>query len=244
MGHIQGSDTEVLLQSPDLGAQFHPQLGIQIAQRLVEQEQRRCAHQGAGDGHPLLLTTGKLARLAIQQRSDTHPIGGLVHPLGDLVFRHSGVAQREADVARHGQLRVQRVVLEHHRHVAVPRRLGGDVTPVDQNAAAVGRFQARSDSQRGGLAAARRTHQDRQRTVRQLQIQTVHHGVAPESSGDATQLDDAHLVAPTDRPPTRNRWAARASTYTGRIPSSPAAACCPNCTLRSPWNSDKPTVNV
>ena len=46
------------------------QLGIQIGERLVEQERRGIADQGAAQRDPLLLTAAQLPRSAFQQVAD------------------------------------------------------------------------------------------------------------------------------------------------------------------------------
>ena len=56
------------VQLLDLEAHLHAQLGVEVGQRLVEQEHRRLAHDGAAHRHALALAAGKLARLALEQR--------------------------------------------------------------------------------------------------------------------------------------------------------------------------------
>ena len=47
-----------------LDAHLHPQFGIEIAERLIEQEDIRVAHDSATDGDALTLATRELCRLA------------------------------------------------------------------------------------------------------------------------------------------------------------------------------------
>src|SRR5262249_32155383 len=49
-----------LVQAGDLSPRLHPQLGIQVAKRLVEQEDLWLAHQRAPQRHPLPLAAGEL----------------------------------------------------------------------------------------------------------------------------------------------------------------------------------------
>ena len=46
----------------DLAAHLHAQLGVEVRERLVEQEHLRVAHDGAAHGDALPLAAGKLAR--------------------------------------------------------------------------------------------------------------------------------------------------------------------------------------
>ena len=52
---IERCRADVALQGLDLEAHLHPQFGIEIGQRLIEQEGRRIAHQGAAHRDPLPL---------------------------------------------------------------------------------------------------------------------------------------------------------------------------------------------
>ena len=55
------------MQRLQLGAHLHAQLGVEVGQRLVEQEHRRLAHDGAAHRHALALAAGELARLALRK---------------------------------------------------------------------------------------------------------------------------------------------------------------------------------
>ena len=57
---------EPLVQLLDLGAHLHPELGVEVRQRLVEQEHLRVAHDRAPHRHPLALAAGELARVAVE----------------------------------------------------------------------------------------------------------------------------------------------------------------------------------
>ena len=76
MGDVDGRDLKTAQQSLDLDAGLATQLGIQVGERLVEEEERRLAHQGAGNGQPLLLSAREGARPARQQflEADAHDL--------------------------------------------------------------------------------------------------------------------------------------------------------------------------
>ena len=65
VGNINGGGAETQMQFLELNAHLHPQLGIKIRQRLVEQEHTGVAHDGAAERHALALAAGELARLAL-----------------------------------------------------------------------------------------------------------------------------------------------------------------------------------
>jgi hypothetical protein len=54
----------------------HAQLGVEVGQRLVEQEHLRVAHDGAAHRDALALAAGQLARVAVQQRRQAEDLGG------------------------------------------------------------------------------------------------------------------------------------------------------------------------
>ena len=66
---------EALMQLLDLGAHLHAQLGVEVGQRLVEQEHLRIAHDGAAHGDALALAAGELARIAVEQRLEAEDLG-------------------------------------------------------------------------------------------------------------------------------------------------------------------------
>jgi hypothetical protein len=119
VGDVDGGGAHLLMHALDLGSHLHAQLGVEIRQRLVEQEDLRVAHDRAPHGDALALPAGELARLALEQLGDVEDAGGLLHAARNLVLRVALETQAERHVFVHGHVRVERVVLEHHGHVAV-----------------------------------------------------------------------------------------------------------------------------
>ena len=113
-------------------------------------------------------------------------LGGLADLGVDLGLGELAQLQGEADVLRHGHVRVQGVVLEHHGHVAV---LGGQV--VDRLAAHAKRpggdvLQARHHPKSRRLSRAGRSHQHHQLSLGDVQVQVGH-------SRQPVRVDLAHL---------------------------------------------------
>ena len=52
------------------------QRGVEVRQRLVEQQELRLLDQGAGERDALLLAAGQLRRTAVEQFLDLHELGG------------------------------------------------------------------------------------------------------------------------------------------------------------------------
>ena len=67
---VDRGDAERALQLLQLEARFEAQLGVEVGQRLVEQEEARLAHDGARQRDALLLAARELARPAREQVAD------------------------------------------------------------------------------------------------------------------------------------------------------------------------------
>ena len=64
VGDVNHSDAQIVVDVLDFVLHLLAQLLVQGPQGLVHQDQVRLEHQGAGDGHTLLLTAGQLRRAA------------------------------------------------------------------------------------------------------------------------------------------------------------------------------------
>ncbi|EWS65443.1 hypothetical protein Y695_01300 [Hydrogenophaga sp. T4] len=175
VGHEQRGDAEFAVQFLDLQPGLGAQLGVEVGQRFVEQEDLGLAHDGAAHGHALALTTREFARLARQQVTEFEDAGGLVHTLLDLGNRHLLDLQAIGHVVEHGHVRVERVVLEHHGDVALGRLQRVDHTFANADVAATDVFQAGHHAQQRGFAAARWADDDDELAVGDLGVHTVDH---------------------------------------------------------------------
>ena len=79
MGDIDKGGFELLMQPLDQAAHGKPQRGIEVGERLIHQEDRRLANDGAAQRHALPLPAGKLVRPAAQQMGDLQLFGGSTH---------------------------------------------------------------------------------------------------------------------------------------------------------------------
>ena len=60
VGDVDGGDLQPPLQRLDLLPHLDPELGVQVAQRLVKQQHRGVDHQDSGEGDALLLAPAEL----------------------------------------------------------------------------------------------------------------------------------------------------------------------------------------
>ncbi|MNQ71881.1 hypothetical protein D3C85_865680 [compost metagenome] len=192
MGDVHRGCAQPLVQRLDLGAHLHAQLGVEVRQRLVEQESLRLPHDGPAHGYALALAARELARVPLQQLAQAQRVGRLLHAAGDLVFRDALDLQAEAQVLRHGHVRVERVVLEHHRHVAVARRGVVDAAVAEQDVAAFGGFQPGNHAQQRRLAAAARPHERHELAVADVDVDAADHRRAAELLEELADADGGH----------------------------------------------------
>ena len=167
VGDVDGGDAELALEPLQLVAQRLAQLGVEVGQRLVEQQQRRLDDDRPGQREALLLATGELGGLAVGEVSELHGLEHLGDAVGDLLLARAFVAlahlQREGDVVEHRHVRPDRVGLEDHaepalvgRHVEVALPVAFEQRAVaDDDPARVRALQAGDGAQRRRLAAAR-----------------------------------------------------------------------------------------
>ena len=78
VGHVDGRGADLLVHLLDLDPHLHAQLGVEVGQRLVEQEHLRVAHDGAAHRDALALAAGQLLRLAVDQLDDVEHARGFV----------------------------------------------------------------------------------------------------------------------------------------------------------------------
>ena len=119
-------------------------------------------------------------------------------------------------LAADGEVRVERVVLEHHRDVAALRRVVADVALADVDRAGVDLLEPGEHPQRGRLAGARRADEHHQLAVGDLEVERVDRRLVVAGIGPR-RLHVAHLSH--GPPPPRVRLRARASA-SGPAPSS------------------------
>ena len=216
----------------DLQPHLDAQRGVEIRQRLVEQECLRLAHDGAADRDALALAAGEFARLAIEIGREVQGRGRRLDLAVDLRPRQAGHLQAEGDVVAHAHMRIERVGLEHHRQAALGRRhvdhvagrRSGSVPPVTSSSPAIRRSSVVLPQPEGPT----KTTNEPSSMSRLAPLMML---TGPNDFCDALQRDLAHdrrrlrvyLTAPKVRPRTSCRWLNQPSTRIGAIASVEAA---------------------
>ena len=101
MRHVQHGDAQFSLHAAQLGAHFHTQARVQVAQRLVQQQQTWANDDGARHRHTLLLPARELRGQALVQTRQTDRGQGLFDALRDLGRRDFAQTQTKGHVFEH-----------------------------------------------------------------------------------------------------------------------------------------------
>ena len=144
----------------DLGSHLRTELRIQVGKRLVEQEDLRVTDDGTAQRNTLSLAAGKRLRLSVEQVGNIENTGSLFNAALDLILRRLSELQAERHVIINGHMRVQSIVLEHHRDISVLRRHIVCELVADIKLALADLFKAGDHSQCRGLTAAGRSDEN------------------------------------------------------------------------------------
>ena len=167
--HVDGRDAEESLDTRDLEAHLDSQLRVEVRERFVHEERLRAAHDRASHRHALALSPRERLRPSIQVLGETQDRRGLTDLLGDLGPGLPTDLEGEPHVLGDRHVRVERVVLEDHRHVAILRQDVVHDRAADRERPERDVLQAGQHPQRGRLAAARGADEDHELAVGDVQ---------------------------------------------------------------------------
>ena len=231
VGHVHHGGLQAPVQQRQLGARAHAPQGIEIRQRLVEQECLRLAHDGSSQRHALPLAARQLCGPAIEEQLDAEHRGRLLHTLVHPRGRHAADTQAERQILADGLVRVERVALKHHGQIAETRLDARHVAAADQDPPRGGFLETGDQAQHGALAAPGRPEQDEQLAVGDLQRDVA--------CGDSTfwkhfahllERDGRHqpFTAPAVSPAMMRRCATSTTVATGTVATTAAASTWPH----------------
>jgi hypothetical protein len=163
MGDEDGCHMDLGVKIAQPAPQLLAHLGIERAERFVEQQHARLDRERPGEGDPLTLSAGELAWIALRDPAELNKIEQPLDAranlrLGQAIFAGTR-AQAESDVFKHGHVAEQRIVLEHETDMALADAAGEGILAVELNFALVRPIEAGDDAQQRGLAGARGSEQ-------------------------------------------------------------------------------------
>ena len=221
--HVDGRDPEPLVQPRELGAHRDAQLGVEVRQRLVHQERLRLAHDRAAHRHALALAARQRATGLRSSSSSSPSLPAMSRTRRvALALVHPPQLEPVGEVVGHRHVRVERVVLEHHRDVALLRRLLRDVGVADPDRAR--RVTSSSPAierrsvvlpQPDGPTSTMNSPSAMSRLTSSTACDAVRVAL-----GDVLQADAAHpLLAPSVRPLMKCRWSTAKTISVGSAAS-------------------------
>ena len=160
---------------------FIARLAIQVARRLVAQQESRIGDDGAGDADPLLFAAGKGARIMLGAMGQANHRQGGLDMLGALGFGKVGEQQGQFHIPFRVQDRHQVVKLKNKAHMPrAPLRqltVGKMVNALaaHRHGTLRGPVQTADQIKQGAFARSRRPHQGEKLAGRNLQIQVGQH---------------------------------------------------------------------
>ena len=198
MGDIDEGDAHGLLDALKFVLHVFAQPHIQRPQRLIQQQHLGTVHQGAGNGHPLLLSTGQGRHRALLKPLQVDDIQHLHDPLLDLSLRQLLHPQTEGDVLIHIQVREQGVFLENG--VDLPL-IGRDVInphTVEQDISRRRRRETSDDTQRGGFAAPAGSEKCEELFVIDIKVNVIENRLVVECHAEIPQANQlfGHVSSP------------------------------------------------
>ena len=187
-GHL-----DLVVQSPQPSAQLLAHLGVERAERLVEQQDFRLDGERACERDALALPAGELRGVAVGEKVELHEFEQLMHASLDLGLRRTFAprqhAQPEGDIFEHRHVAKQRVVLKDETDLALADADLARVLAVEQHLAGVRRLQAGDYPEQRGLARARQPQQRDQLAGFDVQVDIVNCDEVAELLADISELD-------------------------------------------------------
>ena len=201
MRDIDGRDPEPAVQLDQLRPRLHPQLGVEVGQRLVHQEHLRLADDGPAEGDALALAARELAGPAQEQGLDAEQAGGFFDALVDVGLGDPAQFQPEGHVVVDAHVRVEGVILEDHGDVPVFGRDGVDQPVADVDVSVGDFFESGDHPQGSGLAAAGRADQHHKLAVLDVERQVLNGDGLVEALDEMCEGDLGQRDAPTGQLP-------------------------------------------
>src|SRR6266568_8349693 len=170
---VDGGGADATVKALELLARGSAELGVEVGERFVKEEDGRLAHDGAGQSHTLPLTAGQFARLAVEERADAEEgRGPLDFGLVKLLLYVLSL-QRKCNVFVHREVRIKRIALENHGDAALTWGKIVDHAAADEDFAGRGRFESGDHTQKRGLPGAGRPQEDQKLALASFQIHIV-----------------------------------------------------------------------
>ena len=155
VGHDHGGDVHFIVEIAQPGPQLLTDLGIEGAERFIQQQHARLHRKGPGQGNPLALAAGELGWEAAAVALQLDKIEQFIDAAFNGVPFPAPQLQAKGHVLAHGAVLKQGKVLEDKAHLPVLDGAFGGLFTGNPDAAAVASLQAGDQAQQGAFAGAR-----------------------------------------------------------------------------------------
>ena len=152
VGDVNRRRPQPVEQRPDVGRQSVPQVPVEGAEGLIEEQQARARRQRPREGHPLGLAPGQGRHGSVSVVGELDHREQLGHPRRALRTRDPRRRQAVRDVAGDVQVREEQGVLEHQPEPPTVRRGRDEVDAVPEDRPRVGSEQPGDHPEQRGLA--------------------------------------------------------------------------------------------
>src|SRR6476659_8276303 len=217
--HEHRGNVDLLVQLTKPAPQLLAHLGVERAERLVEQQ--NAGLDGARERDALALAAGQLVRQPLPERAELHQLEQLIYPRANRGLGRTQTArartQSERNILEHRHVTEKRVVLEHETDIALADTARQRVLAVEMDLALIGPVQSGDDTQQRGLARSGWNERRDQLARVNVEIDVVEGGKGSKAPGHLVQ-SDLHPFTPLPRGLPASPWR-RASP----APAAPAA---------------------
>src|SRR3954453_15557430 len=207
VGDEDGGQAHPLVQLPQPAPQLLPDLGVQRAERLVEQQHPGLDRERPGQRYALALAARELGRVAVRVAPEPDQLEQLGHAPGDLRLGRAFAArlhpEPEGHVLGDAHVAEEGVVLEDEADAPRPDVAVARVLAVEQDLPGGGEVEAGDDAQQGGLAGAGGAEQSHELAGLDAQGDIVERGEVVEALGDVAGLNRHGRPLPRDSDPSR-----------------------------------------
>ncbi|MNL09553.1 hypothetical protein D3C87_1303190 [compost metagenome] len=155
MRHIKAGRADPAVKFSQFMTQRVAELGVEVRERLVEQQEAWLHDNGARQRHALLLPAGQLPRHAVHQAGKITDFKRMGDAARALVLRDLLHLQAETEIFGNRHMREKRIGLKNHGDVTRFRRRLIDTLAAQPDFASRRLADAGEDAQKRGLAAAR-----------------------------------------------------------------------------------------
>src|SRR5512140_1801163 len=235
----------------ELGPHLFAQEGDADRERSVHQVEAGTPDERASQGHALLVAPRRLRRVAREEIFQSEELRGLGGAPRDRVRGEAPHLEGEREVSRHGEVRVERVILEDEADVAGRRRDSVERPAVEREAPRRRALEAGNEAQERRLPAARWAEEREDAPRRGAERHAVERPRAAredlrEGGRDELGRHAQPFTAPRVRPLAMRLSNRRTRTTSGSVATTTAAESCPHGTsnIDDPVTLAIPAVTV